>query len=67
MPFVNIKLADEGVTLEQKKQLIAGVTHVFERVLGKDPKRVFIAIDVLPTDNWGLDGVTLTELIERGD
>lgn len=37
MPYVNIKITDEGVTREQKRELIAQVTEVLERVLQKNP------------------------------
>jgi len=38
MPYVNIKITNEGVTPEKKVQLIQGVTQLLLDVLGKDPK-----------------------------
>ena len=63
MPYVNIRITDEGCTTEQKKQLIAGVTKLLEDVLGKNPKTTFVIIDDhTSTDNWGVGGQTVTEL-----
>ena len=39
MPYVNIKVTREGVTREQKAELIAGVTDLLVRVLHKDRRR----------------------------
>ena len=63
MPYVNIRITDEGATTEQKKQLIEGVTKLLEDVLGKNPKTTFVIIDDhTSTDNWGIGGQTVTEL-----
>lgn len=35
MPYVNIRITDEGVTREQKQQLIEGATQLLVDVLGK--------------------------------
>ena len=45
MPFVNIKITDEGVTSEQKKELIAGATKLLVDVLGKNPKTTVVVIE----------------------
>src|SRR5512147_471188 len=37
MPYVNIKITDEGVTKEQKAALIEGVTNLLREVLNKNP------------------------------
>ena len=37
MPYVKIEVTREGVTREQKQQLIKGVTDVITNVLNKDP------------------------------
>ena len=36
MPYVNIKITNEGVTAEQKAELIKGATDLLFRVLGKN-------------------------------
>lgn len=60
MPYVNIKVTKEGVTAGQKAQLIQGVTKLLLDVLGKDPKTVFVVIDEVETDNWGVAGESIT-------
>ncbi|MGX1772781.1 tautomerase family protein [Nocardia brasiliensis] len=61
MPYVNIKVTDEGVTREQKSRLIAGVTELLREVLGKDPATTFVVIDEVALANWGVGGVDVDE------
>ena len=61
MPYINIKVTDEGVSRQQKKLLISGVTELLQDVLGKDPMFTHVVIDEIPTDNWGVAGMTTTE------
>jgi len=51
MPYVNIKITNEGATTAQKKQLIEGTTQLLLDVLGKDPKTTVVVIDEVSTDN----------------
>ena len=60
MPYVNIRITNEGATAEQKAQLIAGVTKLLQDVLGKNPQTTCVVIDEVPTDNWGLGGESIT-------
>lgn len=62
MPYIRIEVTREGVTLAQKKQLIAEATEMMIRVLDKDPAATFVVIDEVDTDNWGVAGRTVTEL-----
>ncbi|HEX2012896.1 MAG TPA: 4-oxalocrotonate tautomerase family protein [Roseateles sp.] len=62
MPYIKIEVTREGVTLAQKKQLIAESTEMMVRVLNKDPETTFVVIDEVETDNWGVAGRTVTEL-----
>lgn len=62
MPYIKIEITREGVTLEQKKQLIAGATDLMVNILNKDPAATFVVIDEVDTDNWGMAGRTITEL-----
>ncbi len=62
MPYVNIKITKDGASQEQKKALIAGATQLLVDVLGKDPKSLVVVIDEVETDNWGIAGVSVTEL-----
>lgn len=62
MPYVNIKIADEGVTKEQKQQLIRGATQLPVDVLGKNPATTVVVIDEVNTDNWEIGFEQVTEL-----
>lgn len=61
MPYINIKITDDGTTPEQKKAIIKGVTQVMVDVLGKNPATTMVVIDEVPTDNWGIGGESVTE------
>jgi 4-oxalocrotonate tautomerase len=56
MPYINIQVTREGVTREQKQQLIKGVTDLMSSVLNKDPESTFVVIDEIELDNWGHGG-----------
>ena len=60
MPFVNIKVTRDGVTPEQKAELIQGVTDLLVKVLDKNPETTVVVIDEVDTDNWGIGGKTIT-------
>ena len=51
MPYVNIKITNEGVTKEQKQRLIQGATQLLVDVLGKNPATTVVVIDEVDTDN----------------
>jgi 4-oxalocrotonate tautomerase len=65
MPYVNIKVTQENVSVEQKQFLIEGVTLLLQQTLGKPKSSVFVVIDEIQTDNWGVGGATVTELRKR--
>jgi len=65
MPYVNIKITNEGVTAEQKEKLIQGVTQLLFDVLGKKPQTTYVVIDEVNTDNWGVGGETITAMRKR--
>ena len=61
MPYVNIKITDDGVTSKQKAELIKGVTDLLQKFLNKNPATTVVVIDEVPTDNWGIGGQQVTE------
>ncbi|WP_282780424.1 MULTISPECIES: 4-oxalocrotonate tautomerase family protein [unclassified Nocardia] len=65
MPYVNIKVTDEGVTRAQKAELIAGVTDLLNRVLHKDPATTFVVIDEVALEDWGIGGLPVPEYRNR--
>ena len=62
MPYINIKVTDEQVTKEQKRQLIAGATQLVVDILNKKPETTHVVIDEVPIDNWGVDGQLYSEI-----
>ena len=60
MPYVNIKITDEQVTVEDKQALIEGVTALLADVLNKNPATTVVVIDEVSTDNWGIGGELVT-------
>jgi 4-oxalocrotonate tautomerase len=61
MPFVSVRITRDGVTPEQKAQVIAEITQTLERVLNKRPDLTHIVIEEVDTDNWGYAGITTTQ------
>jgi len=67
MPYVNIKITNEGVTAEQKAQLISGATELLQNVLNKNPATTVVVIDEVETDNWGIGGEQVTQLRKKAN
>ena len=65
MPYVNIRVTNEGVTPAQKLELIEGATDLLSRVLNKDPATTFVIIDEVELDNWGVNRENVTTLRAR--
>ncbi|MFT6657051.1 tautomerase family protein [Maritalea sp.] len=61
MPYVNIKVTNEGVTRDQKAELIKGVTDLLQHVLDKDPFTTFVVIDEVELEDWGIGGLPVPE------
>ncbi len=61
MPYVNIKITQEGATPEQKAELIKGTTELLQRVLDKNPATTFVVIDEVPMESWGVGGLPVPE------
>jgi len=65
MPYVHIRITDEGVTTEQKAALVARSTQMLVEVLGKNPATTVVIIEEVPTENWGIGGELVTVRRER--
>jgi len=61
MPYVNIVVTREGITREQKAELMRGATDLLVRVLGKNPQTTHVVIDEVELDNWGIAGMPAEE------
>jgi 4-oxalocrotonate tautomerase len=62
MPYVNVRITKDGVTAEQKAQVIAEITATLQRVLGKRPDHTHVVIDEVELENWGFAGQPTSEL-----
>ncbi len=61
MPYVNVRITKDGVTTEQKKQIVEEITQTLVRVLQKKPEHIHIIIDEVEPENWGFAGMLTTE------
>jgi len=66
MPYVKLELTREGVTREQKQQLISGITNLITDVLNKDPHLTHVVIQEIELDDWGYAGDQVSVLREKG-
>ncbi|MCG6349573.1 2-hydroxymuconate tautomerase family protein [Vibrio fluvialis] len=62
MPYINVKVTDDGVTKEQKQAIIKGCTQLMVDILNKNPEKTLVVIDEVNTDNWGVGFDQVTEL-----
>lgn len=65
MPYINVKVTNEGVTQQQKQAIIEGCTQLMVDVLNKNPATTFVVIDEIDTDNWGIGFEQVTKLREN--
>lgn len=66
MPIVRVEIAKGIADAAQKRAVIKGMTEVLVKELGRNPEYVFVVIDEVDTDNWGRNGLSLTELWQKG-
>ncbi len=66
MPYVNIKVTNEGVSADQKAELIKDVTELLEKVLRKNSATTVAVIEGVEMDNWGIAGESITLRRARG-
>ena len=59
MPVVTVEMW-EGRTIEQKKQLVEGITSAFVKI-GTSPEAVQIIIKDVPKHNWAIGGKLASE------
>lgn len=61
MPYINLQITKDGVTREQKKQIVEEFTATLVNTLGKKPEHIHIVIDEIDADNWGFAGQLTTD------
>jgi len=60
MPVVTIAMFD-GRSIEQKRELVKGVTEVVARVTGNPADAVHVIIEEIKRENWSIGGVLSTD------
>ena len=61
MPYVNVRITRDGVTADQKRQIVEEITDTLVRVLGKRPEHTHVVIDEVEPENWGFAGMLTTD------
>jgi 4-oxalocrotonate tautomerase len=61
MPVVTVRITKDGVTADQKREIVADITATLRRVLGKKPEHTHVIIEEIDPENWGFAGVLTTE------
>lgn len=61
MPYVNVRITKDGVTAQQKKQVVDQITRTLVEVLGKRPEHIHVIIDEVEPENWGFAGMLTTD------
>ena len=61
MPVVTVRITRDGVTVDQKRQVVAEITQTLQRVLGKRPEHTHVIIEEVDPENWGFAGMLTTE------
>jgi len=56
MPVVRVSMYD-GRTLDQKRELVKGITEVVTRVCGVSTEGVHVVIDEVKRENWSIGGL----------
>ena len=56
MPYVNVRITRDGVSVQQKRQLVERITRTLVEVLGKQPEHTHVVIDEVAPQNWGFAG-----------
>jgi len=64
MPVIIVQTV-EGVTAQQKEELIERFTVAIKEVMGKNPEATHVVIEEIPAENWGIRGRTV-EAIRSG-
>ena len=65
MPVVTVRITRDGVTVEQKRQVVAEITQTLQRGPGKRPEHTHVIIEEVDPENWGFAGMLTTEYRRR--
>jgi 4-oxalocrotonate tautomerase len=56
MPIVTVAMY-EGRTIDQKREIVKGITDVVARVTGNDAESVHVVIEEVKRENWAIGGL----------
>ncbi|MBN2017848.1 MAG: 4-oxalocrotonate tautomerase family protein [Candidatus Cloacimonetes bacterium] len=59
MPIITLENADE-LSKEKKQLLIKRLTEVVSEITGKNEKYIYVRIDEVPRENFGIGGKSLS-------
>ena len=65
MPFVNLKLVKNQVSLEQKKEIISGLTDLIVNIMGREKELTVITVDEIEGSQWAIGGVTVEDMSSK--
>jgi 4-oxalocrotonate tautomerase len=65
MPIVTVAMY-EGRTLDQKREIVKGITDVVARVTGNTPESVHVVIDEVKRENWAIGGLLQPDRVAAG-
>ncbi len=55
MPIIRVEMF-EGRSVEQKRELVAVFTREMSRICGGSPDGIYVVIEDVKKENWGLGG-----------
>ncbi len=61
MPYIHVRITDEGVSDDQKAAIIRGATDLMVDILGKEPATTHVVIEEVPLSNWGVGGLPVEQ------
>ncbi len=67
MPYIHVKITEDGVSKSQTEQLVKGMTETLVDDLGKKPEHMQKVIDRVDTLNWGFSGILTAEYKQLKD
>ena len=64
MPIITVQMYD-GRSMDQKRELVKGVTDVVARVTGNAPEAVHVIIQEVKRENWANGGLLAPDRAAR--
>ena len=60
MPIIRIEMV-AGRSAEQKRELVEALTRETARIAGTSPSSIFVVIEDVAKENWGVGGKLLSD------